>query len=373
MSIPDTLQTSPFSRFYPNQADIEWMDVFGYAVPIHCGDPEGEYEALRTAVSAMEFSMLYRWDVTGDGALAAVNRVFSRDLVSLGAGRIAYGVFVDDSGHMIDDVTVIAPSPEHVRVIGGNFAQDDELLRASAGGSIEITERRAETAHISIQGPRSRELLGSMTDADLSNAALPYYSYLQGVEVAGVECHVNRMGFTAELGYELMMPRSQAAALGEALVAAGTPMGMRFGGGSTVMTARIEAGMIMADLEYDHTSTPFECRLGWAVDFDKKDFRGRAALQAAKATAPDRVVSVVIDGADMLEFAPVSVDGQQVGVVTMAFPSPVLQGRTLGLARVRREAAAVGTKLTGAAGDQTFDAEVVKTPVYDPDRQRVRS
>lgn len=373
MSIPENLQRSPFSHLYPNEDQLEWMDVFGYAVPMHCGDPEGEYTALRTAVAAMEFSMLYRWDVTGAGALEAVNSVFSRDLTSLGPGRIAYGVFVDDDGHMIDDVTVITPSPEHVQVIGGNVAQDDDLLRAAAPDGVDVTERREETAHLSIQGPASRALLSSMTDTDLSDGALPYYSYLRNVNLGGVDCHINRMGFTAELGYEAIMPREHAAAFGEALVDAGTPLGLRFAGASTVMVARIEAGMIMAHLEYDHTSTPFECRLGWALDLDKGDFRGRAALVAAEATAPDRVVSVAIDGAEMIEFAPVTHNGEPVGVVTMAFPSPALQGRTLGLARIKKEAAKPGTELVGAMGDQPFTGEVVATPVYDPDRTRVRS
>ena len=373
MPAPEHLRSTPYSPLYPQDLDTEWIDVFGCAVPVHCGDIEAEYTALRTTAAAMEFSMLYRWDVTGPGALEAVDSVYSRDLRRLGSSRIAYGVFVSDDGTMIDDVTVVAPNDEHVRVIGGNEEANDALLRDAVPAGVDVVQRRDETAQLSLQGPKSRALLQSLTAADLSNEALPYYHFIPEVEIAGVEGQLNRMGFTAELGYEFITSTDDAVSFGTALLEAGEDAGVRLAGAATVMMARVEAGMVMAHLEYDHTSTPFECRLGWALDFDKGPFRGRDALLAARDSAGDRVVSVVIDGVEEAEFAPVALNGEEVGVVTMALPSPHLGGRTLGLARVRKSAAAVGTVLAGEAGGASFRAEVVPTPVFDPARTRVRS
>ena len=373
MSAPEHLRSTPYSPLYPDGLQTEWIDVFGCAVPIDCGDIEAEYAALRTAAAAMEFSMLYRWDIRGSGALEAVDSVFSRDLRRLGPDRIAYGVFVADDGTMIDDVTVTASSPEFVRVIGGNIDANDALLRDAAPAGVDVVERRDETAQLSFQGPKSREILQSLTAADLSNQALPYYHYLPEIEIAGVKGRLNRMGFTAELGYEFITGVEDAVSFGTAVMEAGSDAGVRLAGAATVMMARVEAGMVMAHLEYDHTSTPFECRLGWTVDFDKGPFRGRDALRAARDGAPDRVVSVAIDGIAEAEFAPVALNGETVGVVTMALPSPHLGGRTLGLARVRKTVAGVGTVLAGEAGGVPFRAEVVSTPVFDPERRRVRS
>ena len=373
MPAPQHLRSTPYSPLYADGLETDWIDVFGCAVPVHCGDIEAEYTALRTAAAAMEFSMLYRWDVIGAGALEAVNSVFSRDLRHLGPDRIAYGVFVADDGTMLDDVTVITPHAEFVRVIGGNVEADDALLRDAAPAGVAVVERRDETAQLSFQGPKSREILQSLTGTDLSNDALPYYHFIREIEIAGIKGQLNRMGFTAELGYEFITPVEHAVEFGAALIEAGTDAGVRLAGAATVMMARVEAGMVMAHLEYDHTSTPFECRLGWAVDFDKGPFRGREALLAAKDTALDRVVSVVIDGIEEADFAPVSLDGSDVGVVTMALPSPHLGGRTLGLARVRKSAAAAGTVLAGEAAGVPFRAEVVPTPVFDAERRRVRS
>ena len=362
MPAPRQLRSTPYSPLYPDGLETEWIDVFDCAVPVHCGDPEAEYAALRASAALMEFSMLYRWDITGPGALEAVNSVFSRDLQRLGDRQIAYGVFVNDDGTMVDDVTVVAPSPQCVQVIGGNDIANDALLREAAPPGVTVAQRRDETAQLSVQGPKSRDMLQALTSADLSN-----------VEIAGVTGRLNRMGFTAELGYEFITQAEDAVTFGSALLDAGRHAGVRLAGASTVMTARVEAGMVMAHLEYDHTSTPFECRLGWAVDFDKGPFRGREALLAARDNPRDRVVSVLIDGIDGAEFAPVRLDGEQVGTVTMALPSPHLDGRTLGLARVRTPAASVGRILNGEADGVPFRAEVVATPVFDRERIRVRS
>lgn len=372
MTAPADLRATPYSIFYPEDSDTGWRDIFGCALPFHCGDAVAEYDALRGSCALMEYSMLYRWDVMGPGALDVVNSVVSRDLHKLGDGQIAYGVIVDEQAKMIDDVTVFRISDEHVKVIGGNFEANDPILRGAAPAAVTVSERRDETAQLSIQGPASREILQSMTSVDLSNESLAYYTFQTGIEIGGVEGQLNRMGFTAELGFEFICAIEDAPVFGRAILEAGASHGIRFAGLATMLPARLEAGMIMADLEYDHTSTPFETRLGWTIDFDKGPFRGRDALAAAKESAPDRVVSVVIDGVDDILFAPVFVDGEEVGVIPRAVPSPAL-GQTLGMARVRKVAAKVGTTLTGTTGDQPFTAVVVKTPVYDPERIRVRS
>lgn len=371
MAAPAELRTTPYSVFYPEDLEL-WRDIMGCALPIHLGDPAGEYHALRNDCALMEYSMLHRWHVEGPGALSAVNSVITRDLTKIDDATIAYGAFVDDDGKMIDDVTVFRVSAEHIIVIGGNHEANDHILRTAAPSGVTVNDLRDSTAQLSIQGPKSREILQAITNADLSNEALPYYDFLPSVEIGGVVGQLNRMGFTMELGYEFICDVNDARAFGEALLSAGAEHGVRFAGMSTMMTARLEGGLIIADLEYDHTSTPFECRLGWTVDFDKESFRGRDALLAAKDTAPDRVVTVVITGSNDVLLAPVTIDGQDVGTVTRAVVSPTF-GRTVGLARVRRSASTIGTTLEGEVDGTAFTAEVVKTPMYDPDRTRVRS
>ena len=131
--------------------------------------------------------------------------------------------------------------------------------------------------------------------------------------------------------------------------------------------------MIMGELEYDHTVTPYECRMGWALDFDKGPWLGKDALRAKKGTVRGRVVTVQVDAApETAEGARLLLDGTDVGHVTMAVPSPHLDGATLAMARVDQDAAKPGTELTIATADGAA-AVVRQTPVYDPERARVRS
>ncbi len=374
MASPDHLRSTPFSGLYPQGLETEWIDVYGYAVPLWLADPVDEYSAFRERVGILEYSMLYKWDLRGPAAIAVANSVFSRNVAAVVPGRIAYGVVTDADGLMIDDCTVTVFADDHVLLCGGNPVLGDVLGARVPAGTV-LTERREEYAVASVQGPRSRELLQRLTATDLSSAALPYYSVRTGIDIAGIPATVSRLGFTAELGYEVSVPVDRAADLWNALFKSGADLGVTACGAAALMMARIEAGMVMGEVEYDHTVTPFECRLGWAVDFDKGDFLGRDALVTKKNTAEGRVVTIRIDGdADGLDGLALHHRDRPVGFVTMAVPSPFLGGATLGMARVHRDAAAVGTHVEVVVGDGiTRVAEVVATPIYDPERLRVRS
>jgi aminomethyltransferase len=180
---------------------------------------------------------------------------------------------------------------------------------------------------------------------------------------------ISRLGFTGELGYELLLPIEATPRLWAALVQAGTPLGLRPAGGAALITARVEAGLIMGDLEYDETSTPWEYRMGWAVDLAKPDFQGKEAPSDSRAVAGRTIVSIAFpEGSDGLDGAELIVAGRGVGHVSMAAVSPVLQGRMLGLARIEWGFAVIGTELSaeGVVG------EVVSMPVHDPERRRTR-
>jgi aminomethyltransferase len=368
MPVPTDLMATPFAdRFASTVAD--WIEVMGYAVPISVSDPLEEYRAIRERAAVTDYSMLFKWHVDGTGAPALVDSVVTRNVAALRPGRIAYGPVVDENGGMVDDVTVLVISPEHVVVTGGN-PRTGELLASRANSSAHVHERRGDTGVISIQGPRSREILQRLTPADVSASALPYYESREDIVLSGAPSRVSRIGFTAELGYEVEVSLDRASGVWDAICEEGQALDLRVWGADALMMCRIEAGFVMLDLEYDGTMTPFECRLGWAVDFEKGPFLGRDALLARRDSAPLRVASVLIDGPPG-EGLELEHDGLPVGVVTMAMPSPELGGRTLGLARLPKDLARHGTRLR--VTDGAHEAEVIPTPVYDPERLRVRA
>ena len=355
------------------------MDLFGYAAPAVVTDTSGEYRAVRESVGLMDFSMLRKVDFAGPGALELVDGMVTRDLRRLRPGQIVYGAIVDDDGKVVDDCTVAVIAADRVRFCGANDRDWEMFAAAAAGMDVTVTPFTDEMPHLCLQGPRSRQMLAALTDADLSNTAFPYYTFRDQVSIAGVPVFMTRLGYTAELGYELWVSRPRALELWDALVDAGRAWDMRLVGMTALDLLRIEGGFVIGGVEYDASVSPDECGLGWAVDRDKARLRGRDGLERDRLATTRRLTSVVLEdggdeasGAPLYSPAPSGGRGESVGLVTQAVRSPLLGGRTLGLARVEATHRGPGTPVVALVGDREVTGEVVSHPVYDPERTRAK-
>jgi aminomethyltransferase len=362
------------TAFWPRLTALtdQWMDLFGYAAPSVVTTTMEEYNAVRTAAGLMDFSMLRKVDVSGPGAVTLVDSLVTRDITKLSYGQIAYGALCNENGFMIDDCTS-SVSADRVRFCGANDL-DYEIFRAKAEStSLVVTELTDELPHLCLQGPASRDMLAQLTDQDISQSAFPYYTFREDVSVAGIPVFMTRLGYTAELGFELWVERERALDLWDLLVDALAPQGMKIIGMDALDLFRIEGGFIIGGVEYDQSVPPFECGLGWAVDFEKKDFQGKAALESLRTTSDMRLGSVLLPtGGAAATGAPLTLDGEPVGFVTQAVPSPYLEGKTLALAKLRRPHNAAGTVLQATVEGAQVPAEVVSHPVYDPARRRAK-
>jgi glycine cleavage system T protein len=370
----DRLDSRP-TVFYPRLAEMtdQWMDLFGYMAPAVVSTTIEEYRACRDAAALMDFSMLRKVDIEGPGAVEFVDSIVTRDLSTVPQGRIAYGALTNDQGKMIDDCTCMIRSGSAVRFCGANDRDAEIFAERAAGSRIVVSERTDALPHLCLQGPNSRQILQSLTASDLGNNAFPYYTFREDVAIAGIPVFMTRLGYTAELGYELWVDRSRALELWDTLLAAGTPSGMRVIGMDALDLFRIEGGFIIGGVEYDESVSPYECGLGWSVDLNKRSFVGRAALMAERESAPLRLVSVTLEsGGASATGAILECDGTPVGMVTQSVLSPHLDGATLGLAKVPSRLAEPGTRVAARIGDELVSGEVVHHPAYDPERRRAR-
>jgi aminomethyltransferase len=362
------------TAFYPRLKGLtdEWMDLFGYWAPTVVTDTQGEYRAVRETAGLMDFTMLRKVDIDGEGALDFVNRIVTRDVSELTSGRIAYGALADENGKMVDDCTTMLRSPDRVRFCGAND-RDYEIFSEQAPAGLTVREFTDDMPHLCLQGPKSREILQELASQDLSNEAFPYYTFREDVEIAGIPVFMTRLGYTAELGYELWVDRDRALELWDALLEAGEPQGMKVIGMVALDLFRIEGGFIIGGIEYDPTVSPYECGLGWSVELDKGDFQGRDALARDKDATRLRLTSVVLErGGDEASGCVIGVDGEEVGLVTQAVESPYLGGRTLGLAKIRKDLKTPGQNITVQLGEEEVRGEVVDHPVYDKARKRAK-
>jgi aminomethyltransferase len=366
--------TSKETAFYPRLKALtgDWMDLFGYWAPMVVTDTQEEYRAVREAAGLMDFTMLRKVDIEGEGAQEFVNTIVTRDVSKLTPGRIAYGALTDENGKMIDDCTSLMRSPDRIRFCGAND-RDYELFTEKAPAGITVREFTDDMPHLCVQGPKSREMLQGLANEDLSNDVFPYYTFREDVQIAGIPVFMTRLGYTAELGYELWVDRDRALELWDALLEAGEPQGLKVIGMVALDLFRIEGGFIIGGVEYDPAVSPYECGLGWSVDLEKGEFQGRDALARDKEETKLRLTSVVLEGGgDEASGGAIAVDGEQVGLVTQAVESPYLGGKTLGLAKIRKGLNEPGQKIQVQVGEKEVAGEVVEHPVYDKQRTRAK-
>lgn len=355
----------------------QWIDLFGYWAPSVVSEPVKEYRAVRETAGLMDFSMLRKLDLDGERAGELVNTVVTRDVTKLKPRHIAYGALCNDDGKMLDDCTTMLRDDGNIRFCGANDEDLAIFARLAPEYGVTTREFTDDMPHLCVQGPRSREILAPLTEQDISNDAFPYYTFREDIEIAGMPVFMTRMGYTAELGYELWVDKDRAMQLWDVLIEAGAPHGMEIIGMDALDLFRIEGGFIIGGVEYDDTVSPYECSLGWSVKLGKLDggdFRGRAGLERDKDATTMRLTSVVLEsgGADA-SGAALSIDGTAVGVITQAIESPYLAGRTLGLAKIDRDHLQPGTAVTATLAAAAVQGEVVAHPVYDPGRERAKN
>ena len=346
----------------------EFMDWEGWLWPNHFGDPAGEHRAVREDVGVWDESPLRKWDFRGRDALPAADRIFTNDMLGLVTGQVRYAPFCDGDGKMVGDGTVFKFDDEHAWVITALDSDLAHFENVTAGLDVAIEPITEELPHVQLQGPRSRELLASLCDADVRG--LGYFRFFpEQVLVGGAPAWVSRTGYSGELGYEIFCAPGDAVALWEAITGAGaSPYGL-----AAVETLRIESGLIFIGYDYfAHETNPFDMSLDKVIRLDKGDFSGKAALVATAEAPPLRFVTLAVDGADVPEYgAAVTHDGEPAGTLTSPCESPTL-GRVIGLAALETRFAVQGTRLDVALGDATVPATVEPLPVYDTEKRRPR-
>jgi aminomethyltransferase len=333
------------------------------------GDVDAEFRAIREGASMWDVFALQKWDVTGPDAGRAAQRMFANNLATLVPGQVRYGPIVDASGLMLDDGTFFKHDDNHWWVFTNSNDFDESLAAVAEDLNYTIVNRTLEMPVLSIQGPKSREILQGLTDTNLSD--IRYFRFLpQRVDVAGVPVYLLRTGFSGELGFELIPRRDDAVQLWQAMVDAGVvPVGL-----DAVQIARVEAGLIIMESDYFAGKTsPYDMSLDKMIALDAEvDFIGKEALRKVAENPPNRFKTLRIDGSVVPEDgAAVIKNGEQVGTVTSPVTSP--EYGVIGLAVLRSDVANHGEMVEVALPEGTASASVTVLSIHDPDKRKARS
>jgi aminomethyltransferase len=398
-AVVQTLKTTPFhARTAPLVRAQTWRRWAGYQVAsAYEPHPDREYAAVRNAAALLDVSPLYKYRVSGPDAARLLDRMVTRDVSKCRVGQVLYTPWCDAHGKVIDDGTM-SRLDEHTFRLTSAEPNLRWLSMNSVGLEVSIEDVSERTGALALQGPLSRAILQQLTPADLT--ALKYFRLVH-TTVRDIRVTISRTGYTGDLGFELWVDADRATDLWDALIQAGTPYGITPAGIWALDLARIEAGLVMLDVDYfsahravieDQKSSPFELNLGWTVSADKGPYNGRRALRAEKARGPawgfvgldvdweslekiyaERGLPPQLPAVAWRTSAPVYKDGKQIGYATSGCWSPLLK-EYLALAHVVaphfHPGAAVELEVTVEHHRKRADAVVRRLPFFDPPRKK---
>ncbi len=393
------LRRTPFhARTGPLCQAQNWRRWAGYIVASSYElTHEREYYAIRSAAALLDITPLYKYLIRGPDAVVFLNRLLTRDIQACAEGQVMYGPWCDERGKVRDDGTLQRLGADVFRLTSGE-SNYGWLCDNAVGLTVTIEDDSDRTAALALQGPTSRDILLSVSNADL--ATLGYFR-VTSAQVGGIPVTISRTGYTGDLGYEIWVEAQNAIRLWDVLMEAGRPYGITPAGILALDLARVEAGLLLIDVDYvpapralveSRQSSPFELGLGWAVRLEKENFVGRRPLLEEWKRGPTwQMKGLVIDWASLervyAEFGlppqlptvtwrtsvPVYAAGKQVGYATSGCWSPTLK-KYIALAHLKQPHAETGAlvemEVTVEHQRKRAAARVVDTPFFNPERKR---
>jgi aminomethyltransferase len=359
-----------------------------------------EFFAIRNSAGYFDTSPLYKYRFSGRGAEAFLSRVLARDIRKCRPGLAQYTIWCDDRGFVLEDGVILRTGPDDFLLTsaGPNLAYFTGLM---GGDQVDVEDVSTEYAGLALQGPRSRQILASLAP-DVAGIG---YFHLTEAKIADTPVTISRTGFTGDLGYEVWIPSDGALAVWDAVVEAGEGQGVIPFGQIALLMARIEAGLMLIDVDFEssrfafndeHRSTPIELGLGWMfkeIGTSERKFIGREAVrrEISEGTSRWKLMGLVVDYREYdrlyqdaglvppKDHRPVHGDmmvyddeAKRVGYATSFMYSPMLQ-RHIALARVRPDLAQVGTKVnlefTVNHRYVQVGAHVARLPLFNPERK----
>lgn len=354
----------------------------GYDMPIEYAGIEAEHNAVRTAAGVFDVSHMGEVRITGQGASAFVNLIFTNDVNNLSDGEIAYGMLTNEHGGTVDDLLVYRfNADDYMLVINAANIEKDEhwildAMKACDIDDLTVSLDSDDTSELALQGPKSEEVLASIFP-DIDLAGLKFYTFttaeIKATDEEGnpmsFDIIISRTGYTGEDGFEIYGEDAIIEWLWEELLRRGVaPCGL-----GCRDTLRFEAGLPLYGDELDEDISPIEAGLGMFVKLDKGAFIGSDVLARQKAEGVSRKIvgleihspAIARHGYEVLDPTGTEV----IGHITTGYRSITL-GKSLAMAMIDARYAALGTEVTVRVRRKTFPATVIRKRFYTPNYKK---
>ncbi len=340
-----------------------------------------EHMAIREKVGVYDLSSMAKFLVQGRNALKTLQYVCCNDL-DVAIGKVVYTQMLNERGGIEADITVTRLAEDKFFVVspGACGARDYDYINRHINPDdfVTLTEVTSAYTMLAVMGPKSRELLQNLTNADLSNEAFPFAT-AQEIDVAYAEPLAIRMSFVGELGWELYIPTEFSNNVFDALIREGQKYDLKLVGLHALDSLRLEKGYKHWSADITPDDTPYESGLGFCVKMDKKDFLGKKALAQKKAAGLNKkLVMFSVQDPEPLVYhdEPIYRNGELVSENTHGAYSHV-NNCSIGMCYLKNtdgiddEWIMDGEYEINVAG-KMYPINIHLEPIYDPKSERVR-
>ena len=342
-----------------------------------------EHQAARNNVILMDMSSMAKFLVQGRDAVGLLNRISCNDVDVL-PGRVVYTAWTNEAGGFEADLTVTRLSEDRFLVVVGenSHGHTDTWMRRHIGENefVTITDITPGITQINVHGPKARDLMRKVSEADLSNRAFPFMT-AQEIDVGYFNVTALRVTYVGELGWELHVPNIHAVQVYDLLKEAGREFGVRDAGMQTLSSLRLEKAYRDFGVDVDNTDNPIEAGLGFAVRLDKPGgFIGRDALAELKASGVPkrRMLQFLLSDPEPLLHGneTIYLDGKDVGHIQVGAYGHSLGG-AVGIGFAEHDVPLTAETISGGqwkidVAGTSVSAQASLKPLFDPSMERIK-
>lgn len=350
-----------------SQAAAKMTEFQGWQLPAHFSDPTDEYHAVRGAAGLFDVGFLGRIEVTGAGAEALLQSLFTRNITKMTEGAALYGLLCSESGFILDAVLVFKLQPEGPGkrfLITTNAVSTDKVLgwfKKNAAKNAVIKDLTGTMAQFALQGPLADAVLEALSGVHVTKIK---QKHLKTITLADMPVMVSRTGFTGERGYELFLPTDKSVILWDALLTAGKRCDLLPCGMTSRDIIRLEAGYVQYGIDIDETHTPVEAGLLSIVDLRKSFIGKEAVAKRAGEAIQSMLVGFELYDKEIPRFGDtIFSENREIGSTTSGNHSPHRR-RDIGLGYVLTRYAQPGQEIEIEIKDKEIAAKIVGLPFY---------
>ena len=337
-----------------------------------------EHHATRNNAGLFDESSFAKARVNGARAAEFLNYVCANNVVK-GVGKTTYTQALNSKAGIESDYTVTQTGENEFLIVTGtafavhDFGWLEKMRREHSFNDVEITNITRELSCFGIMGPKSRTILQTLTDTDLSHAAFPFMTSKE-ITVDGIKVRATRLTYVGELGWELYADVADALELWTKLMAAGKSHGIKACGYRAIESLRLEKGYRAWAGEINTETNPFEAGVGFAVSLKKENFHGKAAALAAQANPKRKLVAIVFDDITCVPFGsePIRIDGKIVGRIKSGGQGYTIK-KAIAYAYLPIQNSDVGTQVDVEFFGTWRAGTICAEPLFDPANERIKA